>query len=308
MLGGRVRRRHEARTSRPCRTGAPGRSRACPCRRLRPRAGSRSRSRRSGAAGPPPARISSSWSDGERDLRGADQVQVVVGEPVDLLLGIGQEPGPVQGPLAHEHRRHHRLEALAAERLEREADQRELEHHEVAAQVGEARAGQPRTPFHVDPVAGELQVVLAGGAGLPDLVRTRCPRRGVVRPAGSAATPAAYRARRGTAVSASLSSRPRAASAASCSRSSGVGGPLRPLAGAVLLGVELLERGADRTPSLIELEHSVDCGRRHLARAGGAPCGRRPDRGGSAGCRARVPPSALSHKYGGTPVAITASS
>ena len=33
---------------------------------------------------------------GQRDLRGADQVQVVLGQAVDLLLGVGQEAGAVQ--------------------------------------------------------------------------------------------------------------------------------------------------------------------------------------------------------------------
>ena len=49
---------------------------------------------------------------GQRHLRGADQVEVVVGQPVDLLLGVGQHAGPVQRLLAHQHRRDHRLEAL----------------------------------------------------------------------------------------------------------------------------------------------------------------------------------------------------
>ncbi len=76
----------------------------------------------------------------ERHLGGADQVQVVVGQRVDLLLGVGQHAGAVQRLLADEHRRDHRLEPLAAQLLERVADERELEHHQVPAQVGEARA------------------------------------------------------------------------------------------------------------------------------------------------------------------------
>ena len=50
VLGSPTRRARRTRTSRPCRTGARGRSRACPCRPRRPRGGSRSRCRRSGSA------------------------------------------------------------------------------------------------------------------------------------------------------------------------------------------------------------------------------------------------------------------
>ena len=69
---------------------------------------------------------------GERDLGGADQVQLVLGQRVDLLLGVGQEAGAVQRPLAHEHRRDHRLEAVALQLLQRPAHERQLEHHELA--------------------------------------------------------------------------------------------------------------------------------------------------------------------------------
>ncbi len=52
---------------------------------------------------------------GERDLGGADEVQLVLGQAIDLLLGVGQEAGAVQRALAHEHGRDHRFEALAAQ-------------------------------------------------------------------------------------------------------------------------------------------------------------------------------------------------
>ena len=42
---------------------------------------------------------------GERHLGGARQVELVLGQRVDLLLGVGQEAGAVQRLLAHEHRR-----------------------------------------------------------------------------------------------------------------------------------------------------------------------------------------------------------
>ncbi len=54
---------------------------------------------------------------GERDLGGAHEVELVLGQAVDLLLGVGQEAGAEQRPLAHEHRRDHRLEAVAAQLL-----------------------------------------------------------------------------------------------------------------------------------------------------------------------------------------------
>ena len=57
----------------------------------------------------------------ERDLRGADQEELVALDLVDHLALAGEEPGAVQRSLADEDRRHHRLEALAAHRLDREA-------------------------------------------------------------------------------------------------------------------------------------------------------------------------------------------
>ena len=53
------------------------------------------------------------------------------------------------------------LEALAADQLHREADQGELEHHQVAEQVGEARAGGLGRRLHLDPAVAlaELEVV-----------------------------------------------------------------------------------------------------------------------------------------------------
>ena len=54
---------------------------------------------------------------GERDLRGADQEQVVaLVRLVDHLPLAREHPGAVQRALAHEDRRDHRLEALGAER------------------------------------------------------------------------------------------------------------------------------------------------------------------------------------------------
>ncbi len=63
----------------------------------------------------------------ERHLARPGEVEPVLGERVDLLLGVGQEPGPEQRRLAHEHRGQDRLEALLDEQFERPAEQGELQ-------------------------------------------------------------------------------------------------------------------------------------------------------------------------------------
>ena len=96
---------------------------------------------------------------GERNLGGAHEEELIRREAVDLLLGVGQEAGAVQRPLAHQHRRDHRLEAVRAQLLEDPPHQRQLEHHEVAFEVGEARARELGGVIHVDQRPGQLQVV-----------------------------------------------------------------------------------------------------------------------------------------------------
>ena len=81
---------------------------------------------------------------GQRDLGGAGEEELVLGDLVDLVAVAGQEAGPVQRLLADQDRRHDRLVALAADQLDREADQGQLEQDQVALQVGEARAREPR--------------------------------------------------------------------------------------------------------------------------------------------------------------------
>ena len=110
---------------------------------------------------------------GQRDLGGAGQVQVVLGHGVDLLLGVGQEPRPVQRLLTHQHRRDHRLEALRHEPLQRPPHQRQLEQHQRPAQVGEARARHAGAALDVHQLAQQLQVVAAGRARLADLAQHR---------------------------------------------------------------------------------------------------------------------------------------
>ena len=105
----------------------------------------------------------------QRDLRGADQVQLVLGNAVDLLLGVGKHAGAEERLLAHEHRRDHRREAPLLEQRQRPLHQRELEPHERALEVGEARARHARPRLHVQVVAEQLHVVAPGPARLADL-------------------------------------------------------------------------------------------------------------------------------------------
>ena len=171
---GRARR---TRTSRACRTGAHGRCRACPCRRRRPRAGSRWRSPRSAAA--------ARWRRGsrrgercERHLRGPGQIQIVVREPVELLFGVGQHARADQRALAHEHRRDHGLEVLLEQLRQRVLDERELEQHDPTAQIGKARSRQGSAALHVDHRSGQLEVVTPGAAGLAHLPASTVSARG----------------------------------------------------------------------------------------------------------------------------------
>ena len=112
---------------------------------------------------------------GQRDLGGADQEELVLGDLVDLVAVAGQEAGPDQGLLADEDRRHDRLVALAADQLDREADEGQLEQDEVAHQVGEARAREPRRRLHLDQAqrGADLEVV----AGLEVEARAAPPPR-----------------------------------------------------------------------------------------------------------------------------------
>jgi hypothetical protein len=53
---------------------------------------------------------------GQRDLGGADQEELVLGDLVDLVAVRRQEPGAVERLFADEDRRHDRLVPLAADR------------------------------------------------------------------------------------------------------------------------------------------------------------------------------------------------
>ena len=147
------------RTSPPCRTGAPGRCRGCPCRRCPPRDGSRWRTRRSASADRAASRISSVCSPASgisavptRYRSSAVDRPSRVGHPhrIHLLAGAGEEAGAEQRLLAHQHRRHHRGEPVRHQPVQRPLHQGELEHHRLALQVGEAGPGDLGAALDVD--------------------------------------------------------------------------------------------------------------------------------------------------------------
>ena len=110
---------------------------------------------------------------GERDLGGADQVEVVVARGVDGGAVGGEEPGPPHRLLAHQHRGHDRGEARRLEAVERQRHQRQLHAHQRPEQVGEAAAGDPGRGLQVEGArrVGQLHVVARGEAerrGLAD--------------------------------------------------------------------------------------------------------------------------------------------
>src|SRR5207302_9884538 len=80
-------------------------------------------------------------------LRGTDQVEVVVRHFIYLRAVGRQEAGPEERLLAYEYGRNDGDEPLRLERLERELDERQLDAHEVALEVGEAGAGSARRAF-----------------------------------------------------------------------------------------------------------------------------------------------------------------
>ena len=122
---------------------------------------------------------------GQRHLRGAGEEELVLGDLVDLVAVAGQEAGPLQRLLADQHRRHHRLVPLGPDQLDREADQGQLQHHQVALEVGEAGAGEPRGGLHLDQAAARRRS--RGGRAARSRTRSAPrPRAGRPRPPRSA--------------------------------------------------------------------------------------------------------------------------
>ena len=99
---------------------------------------------------------------GQRDLGGADQVEVVVLEPVDLVGVLAEEPGALHDLGPHEHGRDHHGEAVGGGLLRGELQHAQLEQGAVAGEEVEAGAGDLRAPLHVEqPEAlAQLEVVL----------------------------------------------------------------------------------------------------------------------------------------------------
>ena len=99
---------------------------------------------------------------GERHLRRADQVEVVLGGRVDVHRVGRQEAGAVHRLLAHEHGRDHRHEPLVGQDVHGASHQRELDEGEVAQQVDEARAARADGAFDVEHAErrAQLHVVL----------------------------------------------------------------------------------------------------------------------------------------------------
>ena len=94
---------------------------------------------------------------GERDLRGARQVEAVALDRVDVRALGREEAGAEHRLLAHEHGRDHGREAGGVQALDREAVEREREQRGVADQVAEARAGDLRRALHLE--AADLGVL-----------------------------------------------------------------------------------------------------------------------------------------------------
>ncbi len=87
----------------------------------------------------------------ERDLRGADQEELVALDLVDHLALAREVAGALERALADQDRRHDRLEPLGADALDGEAHERQLDHDEVAEEIGEAGARRLRRLLHLDP-------------------------------------------------------------------------------------------------------------------------------------------------------------
>ena len=226
----------------------------------------------------------------ERHLARPREVQRVVGEPVDLLLGVGQEARAEQRLLAHEHRRDDRLEAVAAEQLDRPAHERQLEQHEVARRYAK-REPATRAPASMSirpPASSRWSRAESITRGSPtsrsDRVAVGRGRVGRVGQRGERLDAARTRARRARSrapsasvrAAASRRSPPRRPRRTSSPRRS----PPRPRCGA-RAGAHL---GLELAPALVERERAVEA----LLGPVAPPRERRPDRRGVAADRLEV--------------------
>jgi hypothetical protein len=97
----------------------------------------------------------------ERHLRGADEVEVVVREPVDVRRGLAEEAGALHGARLHQGRRDHRGEAARDRLRHRHLYERELEQGTDPGEVVEPGAADLGSALDVDGAeqASELHVV-----------------------------------------------------------------------------------------------------------------------------------------------------
>ena len=120
---------------------------------------------------------------GQRHLGGADEVQVVALDPVDLLVVLAEEAGALHRLGAHQRRRDDGDEAGGHGPADRQLGERELQQRARAGEEVEARAGDLRAALDVDraerladlEVVADREVVgghLADGAQLHRVVLT----------------------------------------------------------------------------------------------------------------------------------------
>ena len=99
---------------------------------------------------------------GQRDLGGADQVQVVLLQVVDVVGGLAEEAGALHRGRTHQRRRDHRREAPLGRLRHGQVQQRDLQLRAGPGEEVEAGAGHLRPTLHVDrgQALGDLDVVL----------------------------------------------------------------------------------------------------------------------------------------------------
>ena len=214
-------------------------------------------------------------SAGQRDLGRADQEQLGIGvrDRVDLLARLGEEAAADERLLAHEHRRHDRREALADELVERVLHRRDVQPHDVAEQVGEARARDARAALDVDhaarrgrggraarsrtPASGRLDIVVQLRVLLEHAVGGATGAGG----SGASSIAVSKAASTSRSCSSSAASRSRSSAAAAISAAASRPGALGladRLRRRVALGAQLVDLRLQRAPALVQREHLVE--------------------------------------------------
>ena len=160
---------------------------------------------------------------------------------------------------------------------QRPAHERQLKHHQVAAQVGESRSRELRRVIHVDHLAGQLEVVAR--------LEVEAARRAPTSRTSSSSGPGAAlgSGRFGRRPSAACSSGSTSASSRSSSLTrrrdrahrldlalalGWVAGRADARVGLVLLGSQALQLGQQSAPARVELDHRVEGVRGSIAAPG----------------------------------------